>query len=149
LQAFDSAELDASVLALATMGLERADSDRIRRTIDTVRRELGAGGPLLYRKRPDGEGAFLPCSFWLSSALAATGRLDEAGEVFEQTCALANDLGLFAEEMEPATREHLGNFPQAFTHSALVLAAAELATAEQQLRDPGTFPGSLRTRRAR
>jgi GH15 family glucan-1,4-alpha-glucosidase len=148
-QAFDSAELDASVLALATMGLERADSDRIRRTIDTVRRELGAGGSLLYRKRPDGEGAFLPCSFWLSSALAATGRLDEAAEVFEQTCALASDLGLFAEEMEPATREHLGNFPQAFTHSALVLAAAELAAAEQRLRDPGTVPGSLRTRRAR
>jgi GH15 family glucan-1,4-alpha-glucosidase len=148
-QAFESTEVDASVLALATMGLERADSDRIRRTIDTVRRELGAGGSLLHRKRPDGEGAFLPCSFWLSSALAATGRLDEAGEVFEQTCALANDLGLFAEEMEPATREHRGNFPQAFTHSALVLAAAELATAEQQLRDPGTFPGSHRTRRAR
>jgi GH15 family glucan-1,4-alpha-glucosidase len=148
-QAFGSADLDASVLALATMRLERADSDRMRRTIDAVRLELGAGGSLLYRKRPDGEGAFLPMSFWLSSALAATGRVDEAREVFEQTCALANDLGLFAEEMDPRTREHLGNFPQAFTHSALVLAAGDLADAERRLRDRRTSPGSLRTRRAR
>jgi GH15 family glucan-1,4-alpha-glucosidase len=148
-QAFGTTELDASALALATMELEPANSDRLRRTIDVVRRELGAGGPLLYRKRPEGEGAFLPCSFWLSRALAATGRLDEAREVFEQACGLATPVGLFAEEMDPATGEHLGNFPQAFTHSALVLAAAELAAAERNLTDRGTSRGSLRTRRAR
>jgi GH15 family glucan-1,4-alpha-glucosidase len=148
-QAFGSSELDASALSLATMGLEPADSERVRGTIDAIRRELGAGGPLVYRKRPDGEGAFLPCSFWLSRALAATGRLDEAYEVFEQACALATPLGLFAEEMDPTTREHLGNFPQAFTHSALVLAAGELAAAEARLRDRGTSRGSLRTPRGR
>jgi GH15 family glucan-1,4-alpha-glucosidase len=148
-QAYGSEELDASTLALATMRLEPADSPRIRTTIDAIRRGLGAGGPLVYRKAPEGEGAFLPMSFWLSRALAATGRLDEARDVFEQTCALASPLGLFAEEIDPATREHLGNFPQAFTHSALVLAAAELAAAERRLRDRGTSRGSLRTPRAR
>jgi GH15 family glucan-1,4-alpha-glucosidase len=148
-QSFGSTELDASVLALAPIGFEPADSDRCRRTIDAIRRGLGAGGPLVYRKRPDGEGAFLPSSFWLSRALAATGRLDEAREVFEQTCALATPLGLFAEEIDPRTREHIGNFPQAFTHSALVLAAGELDAAERRLRDPGTSRGSLRTPRAR
>jgi GH15 family glucan-1,4-alpha-glucosidase len=146
-QAFGSTDLDASVLALATMGFEPADSDRIRGTIDAIRRGLAAGGPLLYRKRPYGEGAFLPCSFWLSRALAATGRLDEAHEVFDQTRALATPLGLFAEEMDPTTREHLGNFPQAFTHSALVLAAAALGDADRRFRDRGTSPGPRRTRR--
>jgi GH15 family glucan-1,4-alpha-glucosidase len=148
-QAYGSEELDASTLALATMGIEPADSPRIRSTIDAIRRGLGAGGPLLYRKAPEGEGAFLPMSFWLSRALAATGRLDEARDVFEQTCALASPLGLLAEEIDPASGEHLGNFPQAFTHSALVLAAAELAAAERRLRVRGTSPGSLRTPRAR
>ncbi|MGH2590700.1 MAG: glycoside hydrolase family 15 protein, partial [Actinomycetota bacterium] len=115
-QAFGSTEMDASVLALALIGIEPPGSDRIDRTIDAIRRELGAGGPLLYRNEPEGEGAFLPCSFWLSRALSAAGRIEEAREVFEATCALATPLGLFAEEMEPDTHEHVGNFPQAFTH---------------------------------
>jgi GH15 family glucan-1,4-alpha-glucosidase len=148
-QAFGSRELDASALALATMGLEPAGSERIKRTIEAIRRELGAGGPLVYRKRPDGEGAFLPCSFWLARALAATGRLEEARDAFEQARSLATPLGLFAEEMDPSTREHLGNFPQAFTHSALIRAAAEIGAAERRLTDRGTSRGSLRTRRAR
>jgi GH15 family glucan-1,4-alpha-glucosidase len=146
-QAFGSTELDASALALAYMGLEPSDSPRIRGTIDAVRRNLGAGGPLVYRFRPEGEGAFLPCSFWLSRALAATDRLDDARALFEQTCSLATPLGLFAEEMEPSSGEHLGNFPLAFTHAALVLAADELVRAERRLKDGGTDRGSPRTRR--
>jgi GH15 family glucan-1,4-alpha-glucosidase len=134
-QAFGSTELDASALALAHMGLEPSDSPRIRGTIDAVRTKLAAGGPLLYRFAPEGEGAFLPCSFWLSRALAATGRLDEARTLFEETCSLATPLGLFAEEMDPSSGQHLGNFPLAFTHAALVLAAEELDRAERRLRD--------------
>jgi GH15 family glucan-1,4-alpha-glucosidase len=87
---------------------------------------------LLYRYPPgrDGlpgtEGAFLPCSFWLVQALAETGRRAEAAELLEEMLGLANDLGLFAEEMDPQTRAQLGNFPQALTHAALVQAALAL-----------------------
>jgi GH15 family glucan-1,4-alpha-glucosidase len=130
LQAFDSTDPDASLLGSPMTRFEPVDSPRLHGTIDAIRRELGAGGPLLYRTPPDGEGAFVPCSFWLSSALAAVGRVEEAREIFEQTCPLASPLGLFAEELDPTTKEHLGNFPQAFTHSSLVLAAADLARAE-------------------
>lgn len=148
-QAFDSTDPDASLLGSAMTRFDPGDPPRLHGTIDAIRRELGAGGPLLYRTPPDGEGAFLPCSFWLSSALAAAGRVEEAREVFEQTCALATPLGLFAEEFDPTTKEHLGNFPQAFTHSSLVLAAADLARAEDEIKDGGTSRGSRRRRRAR
>lgn len=142
-QAYGSSELDASTLAVAYTGFEPPTSPRADATIDAVRDRLGAGGPLLYRFAPHGEGAFLPCSFWLSRALTAVGRVDEARDVFERTCALATDLGLFAEELDPSTGEHVGNFPQAFTHASLVEAAADLANAEH-LRKTGTSPGSLR-----
>jgi GH15 family glucan-1,4-alpha-glucosidase len=75
---------------------------------------------------PGREGAFLPCSFWLAQALARTGRIDDATDVFEQLLGVANPLGLYAEELDPASREHLGNFPQALTHAALVQAAIAL-----------------------
>ena len=103
-----------------------------RGTIDAIAQRLGAGGPLVYRYPPgqDGlpgiEGAFLPCSFWLVRALALTGRSAEAHELFNQLCTLASPLGLFAEEMDPATGRHLGNYPQALTHSALLQAALSL-----------------------
>jgi GH15 family glucan-1,4-alpha-glucosidase len=104
-------------------------------TIDAVRRELSAGGPLLYRYPPGddglagGEGAFLPCSFWLAQALAATGRVDEAVGLVEQLLELAGPLGLLAEEADPATGELLGNHPQALTHAALVQAALAIRDA--------------------
>ena len=96
-------------------------------------RHLSAGGPLLYRYPPgrDGlpgtEGAFLPCSFWLVQALAATGRgrRSDAG-CSTTSAALASPLGLYAEEMDPATNRHLGNYPQALTHAALLQAALSL-----------------------
>jgi GH15 family glucan-1,4-alpha-glucosidase len=131
-RSYGSADLDAALLILPLLGIEDADSPRVRGTIDAVRAELSAGGPLLYRYRPgrDGlpgaEGAFLPCSFWLVQALAHTGRRAEAVELFEALLELASPVGLFGEEMDPATRAHLGNFPQSLTHAALIQAALAL-----------------------
>jgi GH15 family glucan-1,4-alpha-glucosidase len=143
-QSFGSRDLDAAVLAMPIARIEPRDSPRLTGTIDAVARGLDAGYPLLYRFSPTGEGAFLPCSFWWSRALIETGRIEEGRDLFEATCALANDLGLFAEEMDPTTREHIGNFPQAFTHAALVEAAGALGRAES-VRAKGTSRGSLRT----
>ena len=106
-------------------------------TIDAIRRELSAGGPLLYRYPvgtdglEGGEGAFLPCSFWLVQALARVGRIAEAHSLFEELCARGTDLGLYAEEMDPSTGQHLGNFPQALTHAALIQAALSLQAASE------------------
>jgi GH15 family glucan-1,4-alpha-glucosidase len=142
-QSFGGRELDAALLAMPITRIEPRDSPRLHGTIDAIARELGAGDPLLYRFAPSGEGAFLPCSFWMSRALTETGRVEEGREVFEATCALATDLGLFAEEMDPTTREHTGNFPQAFTHTALVEAATALGRAAS-VRETGRSRGSLR-----
>ena len=129
---YGSTDLDAAVLVLPLLDLEPADSPRVRGTIDAIAQQLGAGGPLIYRYPPgqDGlpgaEGAFLPCSFWLVQALAVTGRAVEAHELFAELCSLASPLGLYAEEMDPATKRHLGNYPQALTHAALIQAALSL-----------------------
>ena len=126
---YDSDDFDASVLVLPLVGIEPPDSARVRDTIDAIARELSAGSPLLYRYPPgqDGlagtEGAFLPCAFWLVQALAMTGRINEATDRLAALVELASPLGLFAEEMDPVTGEHLGNYPQALTHAALVQAA--------------------------
>lgn len=131
-RSYGSQELDAALLVLPVVGLEDPRSARARGTVDAIRKRLSAGGPLLFRYPPgrDGlagtEGAFLPCSFWLVQALACTGRRDVALEVFQDLLDLASPLGLYAEEMDPTTREHLGNFPQALTHAALVQAALAL-----------------------
>jgi GH15 family glucan-1,4-alpha-glucosidase len=131
-RSYGSSDVDAALLVLPQLGFHPPGSPRIRGTIDAVTRELGAGGPLLYRYPPgdDGlpgtEGAFLPCSFWLVQALARSGRAGEADALFGDLLKLASPLGLYAEEMDPATRQHLGNFPQALTHAALVQAAIAL-----------------------
>lgn len=129
--AYGSGDLDAAVLLLPILGIEAHDSRRVVGTVDAIRSRLGAGGPLVYRYLgddglPGREGAFLPCSFWLVQALAAIGRRAEASAMFDELVALGGPLGLFAEEMEPRTREHLGNFPQALTHASLLQAAAAL-----------------------
>ena len=127
------AELDAATLVLPLVGLDPVEGPRVRGTVDAVRRELGAGGPLLYRYPPGtdglegGEGAFLPCSFWAVQALAVTGRTAEAEALLEQLLPIGGPLGLFAEEADPATGEQLGNYPQALTHSALVQAVLALS----------------------
>lgn len=129
---YGSSDLDAALLVLPILDLEPAGSARVRGTVDAVREELSAGYPLLYRYPPGrdglpgGEGAFLPCSFWLVQALAHTSRQSEAAELFEALLDKANDLGLYSEEIDPATGALLGNFPQALTHAALVQAALSL-----------------------
>jgi GH15 family glucan-1,4-alpha-glucosidase len=129
---YGSDDLDAAVLVLPLLGIEEVGSPRRRGTVDAIRNELGAGGPLLFRDPPgrDGlagsEGAFLPCSFWLVQALAVSGRRPEAVELFEALLDRASPVGLYGEEMDPATGAHLGNFPQALTHAALVQAALAL-----------------------
>jgi len=128
-RSYGSGDLDAALLILPLLGIEDVDSPRVRGTIDAIREELSAGGPLLYRYPPgrDGlpgtEGAFLPCSFWLVQALARTGRRSEAVELFQALLGHASPLGLYAEEMDPSSGAHLGNFPQTLTHAALVQAA--------------------------
>jgi GH15 family glucan-1,4-alpha-glucosidase len=130
-RSYGSADLDAALLILPLLGIE-PDPRRVIDTVDAVRDRLSAGGPLIYRYPPgrDGlpgtEGAFLPCSFWLVKALALTGRREEGIELFRALLDRGNALGLYAEEMDPTTAAHLGNFPQALTHAALVSAALAL-----------------------
>jgi GH15 family glucan-1,4-alpha-glucosidase len=138
--AYDSPALDAAVLVLPVVGLEPAASPRVAGTVDAVRRQLGAGGPLLYRYPPGtdglegGEGAFLPCSFWLVQALACIGRHDEAEALLDELLPLGGALGLYGEEVDPATGDVLGNYPQALTHAAFVQAVLALGAARERRR---------------
>jgi len=126
----DGHELDASLLYVARVGMLDANDPRMLSTIDAIRRELGKDD-LIYRYDsrqtkdglPPGEGAFLPCSFWLAEALALAGREAEAHELFEKLLARRNDVGLLPEEIDPESGAFLGNMPQAFTHIALLNAA--------------------------
>jgi GH15 family glucan-1,4-alpha-glucosidase len=131
-----SEELDASLLLAVLMGYEGPRSERSLGTVDAVRRELG-NGSLLYRYTgEDGlsgsEGFFLTCSFWLVDALARCGHVDEAATTMEELLAFANDVGLYAEEVEPGTGKFLGNFPQGLVHLALVNAAISVSKAAGQ-----------------
>jgi GH15 family glucan-1,4-alpha-glucosidase len=121
-------DLDAAVLLGGHQGFFAQQLDRLHTTADAIMRELSAG-PLLYRYtgQDQVEGAFLPCSFWLANALHRCGRAEEASRLMDQLVALANDVGLYAEEIDPATGHMLGNFPQALTHLALINAATVIA----------------------
>ncbi|MGC4749175.1 glycoside hydrolase family 15 protein [Micromonospora sp. DT201] len=138
---YGSPDLDAALLVLPLLEMDSIDSPRVRGTIDAIRERLSTGGPLLYRYPPgrDGlpgsEGAFLPCSFWLVQALARTGRRREAIELFQTMLDYASPLGLYAEELDPETGAHLGNYPQTLTHAALIQAA--LAIRDVPTGDPG------------
>lgn len=136
-QAAGHAVPDASALLVPSLGLLPTTHPLVLETIAVVRRSLERDG-LVYRYlTPDGlaggEGAFLLCSFWLADCLTHAGKLDEAEALLERLIGLANDVGLFAEEVDPGTMEPLGNFPQAFSHMALVTSCAHLTAARAGL----------------
>ena len=141
-QAAESDALDAACLLAGRTGYLPPGDPRLSSTIDAVRAELGRG-PLLYRTSGlvGQEGAFLACSFWMVDALCRARRLDEAAELMEQLLPLANDLGLYSEQIDPATHAFLGNFPQALSHLTLINAACEFQRARASNRgDPNRSP---------
>jgi GH15 family glucan-1,4-alpha-glucosidase len=136
-QAYNSKALDASVLLMPALGFLPIDDPRTQGTIQAIERKLVHDG-LVLRYQPEqaqdglagSEGAFLACSFWLVDAYAYAGRRRDAEALFERLLALRNDLGLLSEEFEPRSGRLIGNFPQAFSHLALVHSASVLADAE-------------------
>jgi GH15 family glucan-1,4-alpha-glucosidase len=135
-QSYGSRELDASLLLLPTLGFLKASDPRIRRTVEAIERRLLVDGLVLRYDTttcddglPEGEGVFLACSFWLADAYTLMGRTDDARRLFERLLALRNDVGLLAEEYDPRARRLVGNFPQAFSHIALVTTAHNLSRA--------------------
>ena len=138
-QYYGSKELDASVLNIPLVGFLPPTDERVTGTIDAISRELGRDGFVSRystAETDDGlagdEGQFLACSFWLVSALALNGRVDEARTLFERLIALSNDLGLLAEEYDVKRQRQVGNFPQAFSHLTLIGAATALAAADRE-----------------
>ena len=139
-QAFNRPELDAALLLLPDVGFLAWDDERMIRTVDALRDELEVDGLLLRYRTDDGldgvEGVFVPCTFWLAECLARQGRTSLARVAFDTACATANDLGLFAEEFDPATGQLLGNYPQALTHLSHIAAAVALQEAAPGGRPP-------------
>jgi GH15 family glucan-1,4-alpha-glucosidase len=135
-QFYGADHLDASLLQIPLVGFLPADDPRVKGTVAAIQRELMVDG-LVHRYPPEGsesvdglppgEGTFLACTFWLADNLALMGRRDEALAIFERLLTLRNDVGLLAEEYDPASRRQLGNFPQAFSHVALVNTANYLS----------------------
>ncbi|MGH8737184.1 MAG: glycoside hydrolase family 15 protein [Burkholderiales bacterium] len=134
-QFYGASALDASLLMIPKVGFLPASDPRVAGTAAAIQRELTSDGFVRrYLQHDDGvdglapgEGAFLPCSFWLADNLAMMGRKDEAQALFERLLALRNDVGLLAEEYDPRARRQLGNFPQALSHIALIDTARNLA----------------------
>jgi alpha,alpha-trehalase len=139
-QFFGSQDLDASNLMMPIVGFLPADDPRVLATIDAIEGHLTDEKGLVYRYRTetgvDGiagqEGTFLLCTFWLAQAQAMAGQVDRARATFERAAAFVNEVGLLSEEVDPATGELLGNFPQAFSHIGLVNAAWEISEAERR-----------------
>jgi len=148
-QYYGSKLLDASLLMLAPVGFLAPDDPRIAGTVEAIQKELVFDG-FVRRYQTDTvedvdglqgtEGAFLMTSFWLADNLALLGRHDEAKEMFDRLCAVCNDVGLLSEEYDPRSGRLLGNFPQAFSHVALINTAANLSMAE-------LGPSRMRSRR--
>ncbi|MGH3487655.1 MAG: glycoside hydrolase family 15 protein, partial [Actinopolymorphaceae bacterium] len=148
-QSFGSAELDAALLLIPQVGFLPPTDPRVVGTIEAVQRELtsdglvrryatdgehtGVGGPGEHRVDglPGGEGTFLACTFWLADGLHLIGRTREARTIFERLLDLRNDVGLLAEEYDPRSGRMLGNFPQAYSHIALVNSAMHLSRTGQ------------------
>ncbi|MCK0512657.1 glycoside hydrolase family 15 protein [Aromatoleum buckelii] len=143
-QYYGGSALDASLLLMAQVGFLPAADPRFASTVEAIERELRVDGLVLrYRSNetPDGlegdEGAFLACTFWLVDAYLMLGRRDDALALFEQLLALRNDLGLLSEEYHPRLKRQLGNFPQAFSHIALINSAHNLISAHGPAEDRG------------
>ena len=135
-QFYGADHLDASLLQIPLVGFLPADDPRVKGTVAAIQRELVVDG-LVHRYPPEasqsvdglppGEGTFLACTFWLADNLALMDRREEAVAIYERLLTLRNDVGLLAEEYDPASRRQLGNFPQAFSHVALVNSANYLS----------------------
>jgi len=137
-QSYGSRPLDASLLLIPAVGFLPPDDPRVVGTVEAVQRELCVDGFVLRYPTdesddglPPGEGAFLPCTFWLVDALALIGRRDEAVELFERLLGLCNDVGLLSEEYDARVERLVGNFPQAFSHIGLVNSAMVLSREER------------------
>jgi GH15 family glucan-1,4-alpha-glucosidase len=142
-QSFDSDDLDAAALLMAIYGFLPATDERMRSTIDAVARELTEDGMVLRYRNVEGlnadglsgeEGTFAICTFWLVTALAQAGEIERAEALFELLVGFANDLGLLGEEIDTATGEQLGNFPQAYSHIGFITAAWEIDQAKARAR---------------
>jgi len=145
-QSYGSNALDASLLLIAPIGFLPPTDARVRGTVEAIERDLLVDG-FVHRYRtahvadglPPGEGAFLACSFWLADAYYLLGRKDEAEQLFERLLGLRNDTGLLAEEYEATQKRQLGNFPQAFSHIALVNTAHNLSREEKPAEQRGAL----------
>ena len=138
-QEYGGKDLDASLLLMALVGFLPPDDPRILGTVAAVQKHLSVDGLLLRYNTgaaddglPPGEGVFLACSFWLADNLVLQGRIPEARALFERLLALRNDVGLLAEEYDPHAGRFLGNFPQAFSHVALVNTALNLTRSAEE-----------------
>ncbi len=132
-QAYGSDQLDAGMLLMPLVGFLPGTDPRVRGTVEAIERELMPHGFVLRYDTskvndglPPGEGVFLACSFWMVSSLKAIGREDDAYALFDRLVSLCNDLGLLSEEYDVDRKRLVGNFPQAFSHIALVNAAFDL-----------------------
>ena len=152
-RAYDDANLDASLLLLAEVGFVPPDDPIFVATVEAIERELMTPHGLIMRYDtakvadglPAGEGAFLPCSFWLANAFVLLGRIDDARALFERLLELRNDLGLMSEEYDTEAGRMAGNFPQAFSHVAMLSTAMNLThrlKPSEQRADPDSQPAS-------
>jgi GH15 family glucan-1,4-alpha-glucosidase len=151
-QSFGATALDASLLLMPIVGFLPASDARVRGTLQAIERNLLQDGFVLrYRSSegtdglPPGEGVFLACSFWLADNYVLQGRLDDARKLFVRLLSLRNDVGLLAEEYDPIARRQLGNFPQAFSHLALINTARNLTSAAGPVQQRAAGSSATRT----
>jgi GH15 family glucan-1,4-alpha-glucosidase len=147
MRSYGSTDHDASLLLLAPIGFLKPDDPRYRGTVAAIEKHLIVDGLVMRYDThhapdglPAGEGAFLPCSFWLADAYLLTGRRREAEKLFERLVGLCNDVGLLSEEYDPRAKRFLGNFPQAFSHIALINTAFNLTHVEKPAEQRAELP---------